>query len=112
MNRTATHRTFIRFRRWSRKGYAMFCSLGRCVTIGALKKGVADASLKKQKAPAGKMFLLPADDFEKETDEREEDTSGVLFQSHGLPVQSLTTADIYIYGIEIKTLHKKTAFAG
>lgn len=38
----------IRFRRWSRKGYAMFYSLGKCVTIGNLKKGIADVSLGKQ----------------------------------------------------------------
>lgn len=38
----------ICFRRWSRKGYAAFCSLGRCVVIGCLKKGIADASLRKQ----------------------------------------------------------------
>lgn len=41
-------RTVIRFRRWSRKAYASFCSLGKCVTIGCLKKGIADASLRKQ----------------------------------------------------------------
>lgn len=41
-------RTVIRFRRWSRKAYASFCSLGKCVTIGCLRKGIADASLGKQ----------------------------------------------------------------
>lgn len=41
-------RTVIRFRRWSRKAYASFCSLGKCVTIGCLSKGIADASLGKQ----------------------------------------------------------------
>lgn len=38
----------IRFRRWSRKQYAVFCSLGKCVTIGNLKKAVADVSLGNQ----------------------------------------------------------------
>lgn len=37
----------IRFRRWSRKGYAMFASLGRGVTIGTVGKGIADRSLRK-----------------------------------------------------------------
>ena len=41
-------RAVIRFRRWSRKAYASFCSLGKCVTIGCLRKGIADASLEKQ----------------------------------------------------------------
>lgn len=38
----------IRFRKWSRKAYAAFASLGRCVTIGCLPKNVADCSLSKQ----------------------------------------------------------------
>ena len=38
----------IRFRRWSRKKYAVFYSLGKCVTIGNLRKEIADASLGKQ----------------------------------------------------------------
>lgn len=38
----------IRFRRWSRKAYAAFFSLGKCVAIGCLKKKIADISLKKQ----------------------------------------------------------------
>lgn len=42
----------LRFRKWSRKAYAAFASLGRCVTIGCLSKSVADSSLKKQKAGA------------------------------------------------------------
>ena len=40
----------IRFRRWSRKAYAAFASIGRCVTIGCLRKNVADSSLRKQDA--------------------------------------------------------------
>ena len=40
----------IRFRKWSRKAYAAFASLGRCVTIGCLPKSVADSSLSKQKS--------------------------------------------------------------
>ncbi len=44
------HRKTIRFRKWSRKAYAAFASLGQWVTIGCLPKGVADSSLSKQKA--------------------------------------------------------------
>lgn len=40
----------LRFRRWARKSYAIFCSLKRAVSIGFLKKGIAEASLVKQKA--------------------------------------------------------------
>lgn len=49
MKNTIPHK-IIRFRRWTRKGYAMFSSLGCCVTIGTLGREIADASLKKQKA--------------------------------------------------------------
>ena len=39
----------LRFRRWSRKEYAAFVSLHRHVTIGQVGRGIADASLGKQK---------------------------------------------------------------
>lgn len=38
----------LRFRRWSRKAYAAFASVGRHVTIGCVHKGIADRSLAKQ----------------------------------------------------------------
>lgn len=54
MKYTHTYRpTVFRFRRWSRKGYAVFCSLGRLVTIGRGCKSIADASLRK----SGTMLL-------------------------------------------------------
>jgi len=37
----------IRFRRWSRVGYAIFNSLTRCVNIGALSASVCDKTLQK-----------------------------------------------------------------
>src|ERR1035437_10127615 len=37
----------IRFRRWSRAGYAVFCSLSRIVTIGSLAVSISDKSLQK-----------------------------------------------------------------
>lgn len=49
MKKTTSRKT-IRFRRWARKGYAIFSSLGCCITIGRLDGNIADASLKKQKA--------------------------------------------------------------
>lgn len=50
MKNTVSARYSIRFRRWSRKAYAAFASLGKYVTIGSLRKSVADRSLSKQKA--------------------------------------------------------------
>jgi hypothetical protein len=37
----------IRFRRWSRKGYAVFCSLTCVVTIGCVSTSISDKSLQK-----------------------------------------------------------------
>lgn len=45
-NQLPTNGTF-RFRRWSRKGYAVFFSLGRAVTIGQLSASVSDRFLAK-----------------------------------------------------------------
>lgn len=39
----------IRFRKWSRKAYATFASIGKCVTIGHVSKSIADNSLTKNK---------------------------------------------------------------
>ena len=37
----------VRFRRWNRHGYSAFCSIGRCVNIGSVRKEIADQSLRK-----------------------------------------------------------------
>lgn len=42
-------RTSLRFRRWSRKSYASFITIGRLITIGRVKSIVADSLLRKQK---------------------------------------------------------------
>jgi hypothetical protein len=48
MHSTPTHIPLsIRFRRWSRAGYAVFRSLGCTVTIGALVISISDKSLVK-----------------------------------------------------------------
>jgi len=89
----------------------MFSSLGRCVTIGYLKKSVADASLKKQKSPTQTTLLQPTDDFGKETNETEEDISEVLFQIYSLLVQPQVTNETC--SIELtETLYQRTNFTG
>ncbi|HIX27866.1 MAG TPA: hypothetical protein H9859_09605 [Candidatus Barnesiella excrementigallinarum] len=37
----------LRFRRWNRHSYSTFCSIGKCVNIGNVRKEIADKSLKK-----------------------------------------------------------------
>ena len=51
MRKTVIYNTggTIRFRCWNRKGYAIFRSLHRHVTIGRVCKSIADSALKKDK---------------------------------------------------------------
>lgn len=48
MKRTIIRTSSFRFRRWNRKAYAAFASIGRHVTIGLVHKSIADKSLAKQ----------------------------------------------------------------
>jgi len=48
MHKTRLHNTSsIRFRRWSRAGYAVFCSLAISVSIGTLAVSVSNQTLQK-----------------------------------------------------------------
>lgn len=63
MNPKALQKTSsIRFRRWSRAGYAVFCSLGSNVTIGCLVVSIANKSL--QKAVGTSSFFMNDSEFE------------------------------------------------
>lgn len=53
--RQQTTRRIVRFRQWSRKGYAAFASIGICVTIGRLRKNVTERALRKQSSPDAAM---------------------------------------------------------
>lgn len=63
----------LRFRRWSRKRYAAFCSVGRVVSIGQVKKSITDASLGKQGLAA---VLAATDEGGSPADEALDDGSG------------------------------------
>ena len=41
------YKNAFRFCRWSRNAYAAFCSIGKCVTIGYLKKAIVECSVLK-----------------------------------------------------------------
>lgn len=85
MKITTPVRHTIRFRRWSRKAYAAFASIGHCVTIGNLPKSVADSSLSKQKATgsAGHTSCGKDSAWEGVTEGKETDI--------GIPIGSSTT---------------------
>ncbi|NDP21682.1 MAG: hypothetical protein GZ091_11470 [Paludibacter sp.] len=56
----------IRFRRWSRAGYAVFCSLGNNVTIGCLDIATSDKSLQKSVSNANNKVSSCYTDVESE----------------------------------------------
>lgn len=47
MKKVGLNRGIVRFRRWARKGYSIFASLGKQVSIGVLDFRIANTSLKK-----------------------------------------------------------------
>lgn len=68
MFNTNTHTSqSLRFRRWSRKGYAVFCSLTCAVTIGSLAVSISDKTLQKSLISADTIFKTsPANEAEEE----------------------------------------------
>ena len=91
MRNTSPAAPTIRFRRWSRKAYAAFASIGRCVTIGCLRKSVADSSLSKQKTAgtAGHAGCGEESTWKGETEGRETDT-GIPLGSSSVLTSILT----------------------
>ena len=86
MRNTSPTAPTIRFRRWSRKAYAAFASIGRCVTIGCLRKSVADSSLSKQKTAGtdGHAGCGEESTWKGKTEGRETDTGIPLGSSSAL----------------------------
>lgn len=82
----------------------MFNSLGRYVTIGSLKKGVADASLNKQKGAEALRVLPPRTTGEEEKEEIEKVACDVLAQIYTLWVQPLAAEACPIAFIETQYL--------
>ena len=51
MLRQKTHKqSFIRFKRWSRMGYAVFAGIHKVISIGTLSKTISEKALKKAKS--------------------------------------------------------------
>ena len=50
----SVHRVW--FRRWNRHNYATFCSIGKCVNIGSVRKEIADKPSEEEHT-AGSFFL-------------------------------------------------------
>ena len=58
------HAKSIRFHRWSRAGYAIFCSLASNVTIGCVAISISDKSLQKAVGTSSASFCVNDSDSE------------------------------------------------
>lgn len=93
MEITISATSTIRFRRWSRKAYAAFASIGRCVTIGCLRKNVVDCSLSKQKhAGTSGYARCCVDDIRKN---KKEDISRFRQSFHPIIQKKLMTPSVH-----------------
>jgi len=63
----------VRFRRWSRASYAVFCSLSACITIGTVCKSICEMSSRKsaiaQNQPTLTLFGNNTDEEDAKSDE-------------------------------------------
>lgn len=100
----------IRFRRWSRAGYAIFCSLAASVTIGCVAISISDKSL--QKSVGTSTFSICGSDSEsasedklKELEEKEltirQLQEAVVF---GKTFESAAACSLNIYFLLIRTV--------
>ena len=96
----------IRFRKWSRKSYALFKSVSKHVTIGKIKNVIADRLLNKQ----NNLFSLSAYIFDIARKEENDD----IFKNEAIQNQMLgfqnnnTHADFAFYNIKSIFLKLKT----
>lgn len=110
--------TTIRFRKWSRKAYAAFASIGKCVTIGHVSKSIADNSLSKRKtailqfASVQKQSVDVSDLTSSHTWEQAEwDLGGIIMQTilHSTPTEHRMTIDHSRKYISTKCIQAYTA---
>lgn len=79
MKKLCFNRSIVRFRRWARKGYSIFSSLGKQVSIGVLDFRIANTSLKKLSVGISDLFSLEEDkDKDMESEELLENELGLM----------------------------------
>lgn len=91
---TKTQSPVIHFRRWSRKRYAAFCSIGRCVSIRQLKKNLSEASLMKQKPSLAISLWRSTDEPDIYGEVEEPDLPPSLFRFIALLIQPQTSTEV------------------
>lgn len=81
----------ITFSKWSRKGFAVFASLGKVVKIAQLKVEICKQAIKKNINLLDDLFILKKDNFIAQTNEIVEILLQDLFIENNLLIQSLNT---------------------
>lgn len=92
-NTSNNNTTTIRFRRWSRGGYAVFSSLSSNITIGRLVVSVSDKSLLKSVAAGSISFSDLNTRFVYDNTDSEINELEALFQLNQLEVNSISIFD-------------------
>ncbi len=82
-----------KFRYWSRKGYAIFASLGKMVSIGCLHRNVLDAALAKQPSRGICSEISCTADAERVNREEEQDLLACELLLQQIPVVLVKPVD-------------------
>lgn len=109
MHKLYQNKQMTRFRRWCRKAYAMFCSLGKCVTIGNLKKGIADVSLEKQPNVCTSFSVCKFEEKEEKGDDDKPGEMQSLFESM-IKLFLFQPLQVLEAGLRIFLLNRKNTF--
>lgn len=88
----------IRFRRWTRKSYAIFAGLNKVISIGKIKAGICDrTSLKTNSLSV--IDAIFVSNLLKTFDENEE-TEELLFENFLQANLQALTMDVPVYGLK------------
>jgi hypothetical protein len=79
---TPIHTLHIRFKRWSRKNYSIFCSLKREVNIGVLAKNILDISFEKSNICSFIHMNIASSGFFNDEKDEHQSTSEKLYPAH------------------------------
>lgn len=103
------NKTSLRFRRWSRKGYAVFVSMTCAVTIGVLAVSVSDKSTAKMTASVtGVTAKLIADDSDSDSTPEEM----VVLTAEQLLITETTNDDAAARGLNSIFSNNQTVISG
>lgn len=93
LSANTTHNTSIRFRRWTRKNYAVFASLHKTISIGNVVINICNQALKKIKQQNTSLHF----DFERFSDivESNKTIDEVILEYQLVASSTVTTGETY-----------------